>query len=339
MPRPLALRLGCDVSGHSPESRRGSQAQQSRIVAQLRRSGRAALGLIVAIPQRGKSHSRNKRSKPIPQTRSPEVRTSAESSLQGQPEAPPSHQLGVNSHAIREVKWSRTHRYTMVLDVHRFFPSIDHAVMKDVLFKVVRDPEVRGLIEHIIDASNPQTPVPMHFAGDDLLSPLGRRRGLPIGNLTSQFFANILLDQIDHTVKDRLRVKAYLRYADDLAFFSNDKAELWAIREQVEASMGQLRLRLNSAKSRVRRVSEGITFLGFVVSNRRVRLGPVAVRRARRKHRALQIQFGEGAPWSKVADSLQAWAAHAGQGDTQALLQSVFQARPYVRDHGATAPG
>ena len=77
------------------------------------------------------------------------------------------------------VRWARGHRYTMVLDVHRFFPSIDHEVLEEVIFRQVREPETRALIAHVIEASNPQPPVPMHFAGDDLFEPLARRRGLP----------------------------------------------------------------------------------------------------------------------------------------------------------------
>ncbi|MCA9551739.1 MAG: RNA-directed DNA polymerase [Myxococcales bacterium] len=133
------------------------------------------------------------------------------------------------------VRWARGHRHTMVLDVHRFFPSVDHEVMKAVAFDVVRDPEVRALIANVIDASDLPSAV-AHFPGDDLLIPLGRRTGLPIGNLTSQFLANVLLDRVDHHVKDDLRVKAYLRYADDLAFFGDDRAALWALRERSRAS-------------------------------------------------------------------------------------------------------
>jgi retron-type reverse transcriptase len=202
--------------------------------------------------------------------------------------------------------WARRFRYVLVLDVHKFFPSIDHEVLAGVLFRTVRDPAVRDLIRRILAGSNPQVPVPCHYPGDDLLAPLERRRGLPIGNLTSQFFANALLDVVDHHVKDRLRVQAYLRYADDLALFGDDKAALWAARASVEAQLHGLRLRLNRGESRVRRPAEGVTFLGFTVRPGSARLGPVAVRRARRRHRALRVAFWDGAAWLEVRSSLAA---------------------------------
>ena len=78
------------------------------------------------------------------------------------------------------------------------------------------------LIDKIIDNSNEQQPVIDHFPGDDLLLPLGRRRGLPIGNLTSQFMANVYLNGLDHFIKEKLKCKKYIRYVDDFALFSDD---------------------------------------------------------------------------------------------------------------------
>ena len=77
----------------------------------------------------------------------------------------------------------------------------------------------------IVDGSNPQEPVNLYFAGDDLFEPFQRRRGLPIGNLTSQFFANLYLDGFDHFVTEVLRAP-YVRYVDDFALFHDDPAVL-----------------------------------------------------------------------------------------------------------------
>lgn len=80
------------------------------------------------------------------------------------------------------------------------------------------------LIETIIDSSSDLFPRVEYFPGDNLLTPLERRRGLPIGNLTSQFFANVYLNDFDHFVKEELRCNKYLRYVDDLALFDDDGA-------------------------------------------------------------------------------------------------------------------
>jgi hypothetical protein len=121
-----------------------------------------------------------------------------------------------------------------------------------------------------------------HFPGDDLFTPLTRRRGLPIGNLTSQFFANVLLDRLDHAVVDRRRHGRYLRYCDDLAMFGDDLGALNALRAFVDDTLAGLRLKAHPRKSRVRRVDEGLTFLGFVVRRGSLRLGQVGLARFRR---------------------------------------------------------
>jgi hypothetical protein len=81
---------------------------------------------------------------------------------------------------------------------------------------------VLWLVSQILDHSNPQEEIQNWFAGDDLFTPAERRRGIPIGNQTSQFFANVYLDPLDHFVKERLRIKGYVRYVDDfLAWFKS----------------------------------------------------------------------------------------------------------------------
>jgi len=112
---------------------------------------------------------------------------------------------------------------------------------------------------------NEQEPVIAYFPGDDLLTPGERRKGLPIGNLTSQFFANVYLNRFDHFVKEILRCKFYLRYVDDSVALGNDKAWLWEIKAQMEKYLAPFRLRLHEHKCQVRRTDDGVTFLGFRV--------------------------------------------------------------------------
>jgi retron-type reverse transcriptase len=227
----------------------------------------------------------------------------------------------------RFVGWARETGWVLQLDVHRFFPSLDHAILKDRIRRAVKDPAVLWLCDAIIDGSNPQEPVDGWYPGDDLLAPLARRRGLPIGNLTSQFFANVYLDALDHHVKERLRVARYLRYVDDLACFDRDRERLRELRGEIAECLLGLRLRLNEGKSRLRRVSEGVGFLGFVVTPDRVRLGPKAVRRGRRRMRALRAAWREGSlDAAGVRRHLVPWAAHLAQGTTRGLLRSALAA-------------
>ncbi len=135
---------------------------------------------------------------------------------------------GKGTHAAvdRSQHYARRFRYVLKADVEKFFPSVDHEILKRLLARKIKDPDVLWLAGLILDNGNPQEEVQHWFAGDDLFAPGARRRGLPIGNQTSQFFANVYLDPLDHFVKDHLRAGGFVRYCDDFLVFSNDKNHL-----------------------------------------------------------------------------------------------------------------
>jgi len=243
--------------------------------------------------------------------------------------------------ALRQfVSWARGTRYVLKMDISKFFPSVDHGVLNARLGRVVKDGRVLRLCETILDGSNAQEPVPRYFPGDDLLSPLERRCGIPIGNLTSQFFGNVYLDAFDHFVKERLRVHRYLRYVDDFCCFADDKAELRAIRAEIADFLLGIRLRLNERKSRIRRIKEGVEFLGFVAFPEQLRLNQTAARRQRRRIRRLRKAYAEGdLTWQEVIASLEAWNAHAAHGTTWRLRGEVFRNAPFMRGTAAPASG
>lgn len=103
-------------------------------------------------------------------------------------------------------------------DIRQFFPSLDHAVLRAILARKLADPDILWLIDSIL-ANGADVLIheydPVYFPGDDLLAAC-RPRGLPIGNLTSQFWANVYLNELDQFVKRRLRCPAYVRYVDDV---------------------------------------------------------------------------------------------------------------------------
>ena len=227
--------------------------------------------------------------------------------------------------------WARSSRYVLKMDIHKFFPTLDHVVLKQCIRRTLKDPHVLWLCNLIVDHSNEQERVVQHFP-DDLFTPLFRRHGIPIGNLTSQFFANVYLDALDHFVKERLRVKRYLRYVDDFCCFHDDKRVLSDLRATIADFLLGLRLRLNEGKSRVRQVKEGIEFLGFVVFPQQLRLNHSAVRRQRRRIRWLQNAYASDVlTWREVTASLQAWNAHAEYGTTWKLRKDVFDKALFIR--------
>ncbi|MDX1967021.1 MAG: RNA-directed DNA polymerase, partial [Planctomycetaceae bacterium] len=178
------------------------------------------------------------------------------------------------------------------------------------------------LIEQIIESgvgvlSDEATPV--YFPGDDLLSIL-RPTGLPIGNLTSQFFANVLLDPIDHFIKERLRIPGYVRYADDLLLFADSKTELWEARDALAHELQPLRQRLHPDKTQICPSAQGVGFLGFRVTPTQRRLLQSTLRRFRKRCHRQGALFQAGAlPARAVRESVRAWLAHISSANSHKI--------------------
>lgn len=229
--------------------------------------------------------------------------------------------------------WARQYRYCLQCDISKYFPSIDHEILKASLRKYLKCPDTLWLIDTIIDASNDQVPVIEYFPGDDLLTPVQRRRGLPIGNLTSQFFANLYLSPFDHFVKRQLKLKQYLRYVDDFAAFSNDRLELAEARQAMEEYLASLRLKMHPIKSQLFETRYGANFVGFRILPDRIRVRNDNVRRARRRLMALQRQYAVGdIELEPLVQRLQSWEAHLKHGDTYRLRQRVFDRHTFIRE-------
>jgi len=100
------------------------------------------------------------------------------------------HVKGTHAAVDRYTEFSRKNRYVLKCDLRKFFPSLDHEILLSILARKIGCRRTLDLLRLIVESSNPQEPVAAYFPGDDLFTPHERRRGLPIGNLTSQFFAN-----------------------------------------------------------------------------------------------------------------------------------------------------
>ena len=157
------------------------------------------------------------------------------------------NRLGFGTHrALRRfTEFVRSNQYILQCDIRKYFPSIDHEILKSILSRKVKCVETLWLIDTIIDHSNEQELVLEYFPGDTILTPYERRHGLPIGNLTSQFFANCYLNGFDHFVKEQLKTACYLRYVDDFVLFSNDYGFLAHARQSIEAYLATLRLKIH----------------------------------------------------------------------------------------------
>lgn len=218
-------------------------------------------------------------------------------------------------------------RYVLRGDIFRFFPSIDHAILKRDLRRRISCSTTLELLDRVIDGSNPQEPVNLYFPGDDLFSPFSRRRGLPIGNLTSQFFANVYLDGFDHFAKEVLGAQGYLRYVDDFALFHDDPNTLEEWRTRVVEYLGSRRLRLHPGKTRIAATVAPVEFLGFVLHPQGLRRLPEAnVRRFRNRLQGLRSRWRQGSIEKReVLQHVHSWIAHASHAQTWQLRHAIFR--------------
>ncbi len=223
-------------------------------------------------------------------------------------------------------QFARRYRYVLQGDVQQFFPAIDHLIMRRTLAHKIKDDQTLWLIDQILASGEGVLAEMYHmrwFPGDDLLAAT-RPRGLPIGNLTSQFWANCYLASFDNFVKRGLSCPGYLRYVDDFALFADDKRTLWQWHEAVVKRLAGLRLTLHPA-AQPKPVDEGIPFLGFIISPHHRRLKRRKGIYYRRKFRELVIAYESGLiPLDVVTASVQGWTNHVRYGNTVGLRKTLF---------------
>ncbi|MBI4003061.1 MAG: group II intron reverse transcriptase domain-containing protein [Nitrospira defluvii] len=242
---------------------------------------------------------------------------------------------GVHAAVDRYQAWAQTYRYVLKMDVRQYFPSIDHDLLREKLRRRIKDARVVDLLDRLIDGSPRGTSDPCYFPGDDLFTPLERRAGIPIGNLTSQFFANLYLDDLDHAIKQDLKVRPYLRYVDDMVALDHDKARLAEIRESVRERLAADRLRLHPSKAHISPVADGLNLLGYVVYPARRRLrSDNGHRFARKLRRMAEAYRAERLEWAKVVAATQSWIGHAQHADTEGLRRVIFSQAVFRRGTG-----
>jgi len=232
-------------------------------------------------------------------------------------------QVGKGTMAARECCRKLTNRYRHVLkcDVSKFFPNIDHAILREKLAECVACDEVMKVIERIIGSfqTTDEALVPL-FAGDDLVEALQRPRGLPIGNLTSQLWGNFYLDALDHRLTEKEGHGAYLRYTDDFLLFDDDKTRLWELGEAVRDELMRVRLKLAEPKSRLMATREGLPFCGFrFLPGLRPRvLGATKRRFEARRH----AWHRRGADWATISGGVFAWYQFSREGNSEGLRRA-----------------
>jgi len=178
---------------------------------------------------------------------------------------------GTHKAVLRAFHFAKSAKYFLKMDVRKYFDSIDHATLKFLLTKIIKDKAVLELFYIIIDSGN---------ACSD--------KGLPIGNLTSQFFANYFLSGFDHYCKEQRHVRRYIRYMDDILIFSDSKDELKDL-YATAVSYTEEKLKLFLKPPVLGLVTAGAPFLGFLIKSSGIYLQKKTKRRY--KSRIAEIEY------------------------------------------------
>lgn len=218
---------------------------------------------------------------------------------------------------LREVKRKHGKVYALKADIAKYFPSIDHDILKGMIERRVTCSRTLDLCEDIIDSWHP---------------------GLPIGNLSSQLWANVYLHELDSHVKQELGVQRYMRYMDDWIVIHHDKAYLHRLREHLERWLWRhLRLKLNH-KTQVFPVSarrgRSLDYLGYRIWLTHRRLREDSVKRMRKRLREMEWQFYRGEiDHADVQARIQSWLGHASHADTYRIRSKLLGNSVFTRPH------
>jgi retron-type reverse transcriptase len=223
--------------------------------------------------------------------------------------------------------------FVLKCDLRKYFASVDHAILKALLRRKIGCEPTLALIDLIIDHGSPLEVNTDYFPGDHLFSPLERQLGLPIGNQTSQFFANVYLDPLDHYIKEELGYRRYIRYVDDFVVLADDVEQLWRLRDRIAAFLQEnLRLRLHPQKQTVTPVTTGIDFLGYRVFPTHRRIRRTSGFRFRRNLKRMAVRYREGRiDAQQVQQRVAAWIGHAAHADTYGLRAALLDGVTFSR--------
>ena len=189
---------------------------------------------------------------------------------------------------------------------------MDHNKLVEIFQETVRDPQVIWLLKTILRTSEQSSGV--------------KGKGIPIGNLTSQFFANVYLNKLDHYAREGLSIKRYIRYMDDIVVFDNDKEKLKSERDQLKQYITtELALKVKERATFIQGRENGLGFLGYRVFPNLTRIKNKNIRRLKKKVALRDNQFKQGIIDEKrLVASVRSILGYVGFADSYHLLKSIF---------------
>lgn len=230
---------------------------------------------------------------------------------------------GTHAGAARLESWMRGMAasgpvWVVKMDVERYFASISHQLCRDVIREKISCPKTLLLLDRIISSTaDPRDPNPV---------------GIPVGNLTSQWLANLVGNRVDQWAKRSLRLRRYIRYMDDMVVLVRSKSEALDVRDafgEKLASMG-----LSFSKASVLPISRGVNFLGYRIWPHKRLLRKNSVRKIKRNLRYMQREYAMGLiGLDNVRQRINSWLAHAGHANTQSLKKQILSSAVFKREH------
>lgn len=192
-------------------------------------------------------------------------------------------------------------QYCLKLDIRKFYPSIDHEVLKAIIRKKIKDERLLNLLDEIIDSAP----------------------GVPIGNYLSQFFANLYLSYFDHWIKEEKQVKYYYRYADDIVILASNKPYLHALLKDIDNYLtNRLKLQIKQNYQVFPVNDRGIDFVGYVFFHTHVLMRKTIKKRLCRKAAKLNKQ---DIPEKEYRQNIAPWLGWAKHCNSRHLLKTIIK--------------
>ena len=198
--------------------------------------------------------------------------------------------------------------YVLKADIKRYFDNVDHEILLRIVKRKIIDEKVIWLINRILANFDSKLP----------------GKGMPLGNLTSQFFANVYLNQLDYFVKHKLKAKYYLRYVDDFVILNSNKEILEEFKEKIIKYLKNLKLELHSDKSKIIALRNGITFLGYRIFYHYKLLRKSNLRKFKENFREeLYLYKKDSITREEFDSSIQGWFGYAMWANTYKLRKNL----------------
>lgn len=224
--------------------------------------------------------------------------------------------------------------YILKFDISKYFYNIDHEIIKELLVKKIKDKDVLNILFEIIDSTDED------YVNNQISSIKGnisdykdipfykKGKGLPIGNMSSQFLAILYLNELDHYIKNNLKIKNYIRYMDDGVLIHEDKEYLKYCLREIEKILKKYKLELNH-KTKIYKSNEGFEFLGFryIIKNNKVimKLNHKTKKRFKKKIKVLNELYNKKEiSYKDYNQSIASYKGHLGYGNTNSMIYKML---------------